>query len=138
GDPTCAELASLARERAIEPASWGALGPSLLTEALGRSTSAHAGTRAEFYPLHWLEAHYAWLPERRDELEARLAGATFLHLWMKALTDCGIELDRAAPAGSWLADATRDEAWPGLKLPWHDWRTRRAISRYHEAPSVRS
>jgi hypothetical protein len=139
GDPTCAELACLARERAIEPASWGALGPSLLTEVLARSTTSdHAGTRAEFYPLHWLEAHYAWLPERRAELEARLAGASFLHLWMKALTDCGIELDRAPPPGSWLADATRDEAWPGRKLPWHDWRTRRAISRYHEEPSVRS
>jgi hypothetical protein len=137
GDPTCAELARLARERAGEPARWGALGPALLTEVLGSvAVPEHGGTQDGFYPLHWLEAHYVWLPERRADVDARLSGACFLHLWMKALIDCGIDLQCAPPDGSWLAAVAADEAWPGPKAPWHDWRTRRAITRYHEAPSV--
>lgn len=138
GDPLCARLVESAREGLANQTRWGALGPALLTEVLGEIPDAgHAGTQAAFYPLHWLEAHYVWLPEHRAEVDARLAGGTFLHLWMKALTDCGVGMDHAPPAGSWLASATRDEAWPRRKLPWHDWLTRRAIERYHGAPSVR-
>jgi len=139
GDPDCGRLLRLARERATEPNQWDALGPALVTEVLGQPLDpSHGGNRVEFYPLHWLEAHYIWLPEYRVEVEARLEGGVFLHLWMKALTDCGIALNHAPPIGSWLASVTIDEAWPRRKLPWHDWRTRRSIERYHGAPSVRT
>jgi hypothetical protein len=138
GDPLCVRLVELARQRIAQPARWGSLGPALATEVLaGDPSGAPLTNRAAFYPLHWLEAHYVWLPEYRGQVDARLEGGVFLHLWMKALTDCGIPLHRAPPAGSWLASATREEAWPGRKLPWHDWRTRRAIARYHGEPSVR-
>jgi hypothetical protein len=138
GDPLCVRLVEAARERIANLTRWGAIGPALLTEVVaGPPQLEHAGSRAAFYPLHWLEAHYVWLPEHRAEVDARLEGGMFLHLWMKALTDCGIPLHQAPPAGSWLASVTGDEAWPRRKLPWHDWRTRRAIERYHGAPSVR-
>ena len=147
GDPVCALLLQRARERAnvrareraTEPNCWGALGPALVTEVLGQAeASSHGGTRADFYPLHWLEAHYLWLPEYRAEVRARLERGVFLHCWMKALTDCGIDLHRAPPAGSWLHDVTRGEVWPRGNSTWHEWRTRRAIERYHGAPSVRT
>lgn len=138
GDPLCAHLVELARERIAQPARWGSLGPALATEVLaGAPSSAPAANRAAFYPLHWLEAHYVWLPEYRGQVDSRLEGGVFFHLWMKALTDCGIPPHRAPPAGSWLASATHEEAWPGRKLPWYHRRTRRAIKRYHDAPSVR-
>ena len=139
GDRDCARLLRRARERANEPTRWGALGPTLATEVLGDAEDpSHGGTRAEFYPLHWLEAHYLWLPGYRAEVTARLDRGVFLHCWMKALTDCGIDLLRAPPAGSWLHDVTRGEEWPRRNSPWHEWRTRRAIERYHGAPSVRT
>jgi hypothetical protein len=137
-DPDCARLLDRARERAAGPDRWGALGPALVTEILGAPENpSHGGTRAEFYPLHWLEAHYVWLPEYRAEVAARLEQGVFLHCWMKALTDCGIDLRREPPAGSWLHTVTREEEWPRGNSAWHEWRTRRAIQRYHGAPSVR-
>ena len=139
GDPACATLCSLARERSAQGGRWGALGPAMLTEVLAQSPDGnHAGTRAAFYPLHWLEAHYAWLPERRADVEARLRGASFLHLWMKALTDCGIDLHRAPPAGSWLDAACAGETFARRNFPWGEWRIRRTLSRYHDVEAVRS
>lgn len=137
-DPACARICRLARERATLRGRFGALGPALLTEVLaGVNEGDHAGTRSSFYPLHWLEAHYVWLPEHRAEVEARLEGAAFLHLWMKALTDCGIDLHRAPPRGSWLGQACSGEAWPRRNLPWTEWKIRRSIARYHGHQSVR-
>jgi hypothetical protein len=139
GDPACATLCRLARERAATPGRFGALGPALLTEVLSTSKDGdHAGTRPSFYPLHWLEAHYVWLPDRRAEVEARLGGALFLHLWMKALTDCGIDLHRAPPSGSWLGDLCAGEVWPRRNFPWTEWKIRRSIERYHGSPTVRA
>ena len=138
-DPACARLCRLARERGSVPHRWGAIGPKLVTEILeGSPDGDHGGSTAAFYPLHWMEAHYAWLPERRAELESRLAGAVFLHLWMKALTMFGIELDRAPPSGSWLEMACAGERWPRRNFPWSDWRIRRSISRYHDTEWARS
>ena len=138
-DPDCGRLVRLARERAERPNSWGALGPTLVTEVLADAgDNDHAGSRAEFYPLHWLEAHYLWLPECQAEVAARLEGGVFLHCWMKALTDCGIDLLREPPAGSWLHAVTREEEWPRRNSLWHEWRTRRALARYHGDSAVRS
>lgn len=138
GDPLCGRLAGLARERIPDLARWGAIGPDLVTEVLSDHAAAdHAGTPPTFYPLHWLEAHYVWVPSYRAEVQARLEQATFLHCWMKALTDCGIDLLRAPPRDSWLAEATRGETWPRRSLPWHEWRTRRALARYHGRRWVR-
>jgi hypothetical protein len=138
GDPLAARLRDLARERSSQPGRWGALGPALLTEVILGAGHAPILSSSACYPLHWLEAHYTWLPERRNEVESRLRGAGFLHLWMKALTDCGIDLYRKAPAGSWLEAACREEPWPSRNLPWAEWRTRRAVRRYHQTPSVRA
>lgn len=138
GDPLCGRLLVLARERVAHLTHWGQIGPVLLTEVLADYAGDEpAGTRASFYPLHWLEAHYVWLPDYRAEVAARLVRATLLHFWMKALTDCGIDHLRAPPKDSWLAEATRGEVWPRLNFPWNEWWTRRALARYHDSPWVR-
>jgi Capsular polysaccharide synthesis protein len=138
GDPLCARLAALARERARPGLSWGTLGPTLVTEVLSGSDGIDP-TRLgpSFYPIHWLEAHALWLPEWNDEVQRRLRRASFLHCWAQALSNMGIDLDSAPPRGSYLATML-DTAIDGDESPfWNRLRTRRSIGRYLRQPWVR-
>ena len=130
GDPLAARLATLARERAREGLHWGAIGPELVTEVLrGQDRAGVAGTRSAFYPLHWLEAHHLWLPERRDEVAARTAGAKFIHCWARALENAGIDPWLRAPAGSRLAEMLRGTSGARALTPWRHAAIRRRIHR---------
>jgi cytochrome P450 len=130
-DPLCALLLERARERVPRLTRFDELGPILLSEVLaGHGPTDHAGSQAAFYPLHWLEAHYVWLPECRDEVIRRARGASFLHLWMKALTDSGIDLFRDPPPGSYLADLVVRCPNRLASTRWRTWRTQRAIARH--------
>lgn len=132
-DPLCARLLENARERVPRLTRYDELGPVLLSEVLARHGPAdHAGTTAAFYPLHWLDAHFVWLPEYREEVARRIRDASFLHLWMKALTDSGIDLFREPAPGSHLADLVAGCPHRLATTRWHTWRTRRAVARRQE------
>jgi cytochrome P450 len=134
GDPLAGRLAQLAHERARPGMPWGTVGPDLVTEVLGSNAGVDAeGLRPAFYPVHWREAHLLWLPERRDEVAARLEGARFLHCWAQALENMGIDLTRRAPAGSYLADLLNDIPGARALSPLTMLRTRASIRKHARA-----
>jgi hypothetical protein len=131
GDPLCGRLATLARTRATPFTPWGTLGPDLLTEVLSSYDDAtRFGSCENFYPLHWREAYFLWLPQFRSEVIRRTKGAAFLHCWAKSLSNMGIHPQRSAPTGSFLADILRDGPEVSPLTPWQRFQTQRRIGRF--------
>ncbi len=131
GDPLCGRLAALAKSRAHSSMRWGALGPDLTTEVLGPSDAVDpADRRSAFYPIHWLEAHFLWLPEFKDVVAKRAIEAKFIHCWAKVLDNMGIDMWRSPPAGSFLSDMLRQTRQASGSSVWHRFKTRRSIQRY--------
>jgi len=95
-----------ARERTasvLEGARWGETGPMLLT--------ALQPIHAALLPIAPRESAYAvgadefqkfLLPEAREEIEARTANSTFVHLWNEMWRRAGVPKNIAPPRGSWL------------------------------------
>jgi hypothetical protein len=83
--------------------SWGASGPALLTrlvEAQGLLQSVQPWTAA--YPVRTTEVAKLFLPEHREELEDRAAGADFVHLWNQIWRRVRIPKEFGPPEGSFL------------------------------------
>jgi hypothetical protein len=117
---------------------WEDLGPKLVTEVLGRRQNIQrGGSQSTFYPWHWLEASFAWLPRTRLLLENRQRGAQFLHFWSYALRSMGVDLYKDPPADSLLAYIIR--GCPNrVTSDAHDHLvTERAICAYMRQGSVR-
>jgi hypothetical protein len=116
GDTRLAGILEEAQRIGREIKVWGELGPSMLTRHLAaHAFDDHFGSTREFYPVHWLEPHLLWLPEKRAEVERLCAGAPFVHLWGSMFSYYGIDLAKAPPAGSWL-DALFDAYPPPTPL----------------------
>jgi cytochrome P450 len=131
GDPLCERLAWFARRRARPSMHWGAIGPDLATEVLSaHHDKSNFGSRETFYPLHWREAHFLWLPELKPGVVQRLNGAAFLHCWAEVLKKMGIHPRRAAPAGSFLAEILRHTPDVMPLTRWQRIRARRKIDRF--------
>jgi hypothetical protein len=82
---------------------WGASGPKLLTrlvEEYGLSQMALPSTAA--YPVRTTEVAKLFLPEYREELEDRAAGADFVHLWNQIWRRVRIPKELGPPEGSFL------------------------------------
>jgi hypothetical protein len=104
--PILADL--LARAGAIVDSEqpWGAIGPFLLSAlAAERGIDREARDFTQFYPIDPDEFWKPLLPERRDEVAAATAGATFLHLWGELFTRAGYDRNICPPAGSFLHEA---------------------------------
>jgi hypothetical protein len=84
---------------------WGQLGPALLTEYLAsKRPLSHYGDQQSFYPIHWLEAYYYWLPEFHAEVLARTKRSLFHHFWHSVLVRAiGIDGNAYPPEGSFMA-----------------------------------
>ena len=131
GDPLCGRLVALAQSRAHASMPWGVLGPALVTEVLRPSGAVDpAERRSAFYPIHWLEAHFLWLPEFKHVVVERAIEAKFIHCWAQALAKMGIDVRRVPPAGSFLSDMLRQTRLPSGSSAWHRFKTRRSIQRY--------
>jgi cytochrome P450 len=131
GDPLAARLAELARDRAKPGLRWGTIGPDLMTEVLAGADGVEpARARPRFYPLHWREAHFLWLPEKREAVERRVASADFLHCWAQALENMGIDPWREPPRGSYLEGMLRGVPGARPLTPWRRFQTRRTIRRH--------
>jgi hypothetical protein len=105
-DPLCGRLLRESIEIAKSLDRWGQLGPELLTRVLADSGVKNAGTTADTYPVHWLEAHYLWFPDFSDLLSARLRGANFLHLYHSMFSRMGIDLNNSPPDGGYIQRLT--------------------------------
>jgi hypothetical protein len=82
---------------------WDDLGPKLVTEVLGGCQEIHkSGSQSAFYPWHWLEASFVWLPRARQVLENRQKQAVFLHFWTHTLRSMGIDMYLDPPSNSFL------------------------------------
>jgi Glycosyltransferase sugar-binding region containing DXD motif len=106
------------------------LGPMLLSSLvkelhLPRDMS---GTAATFYPIRWVEVFTLWLPEFREEVEERVAGATFLPIFQSFPLYIGLDPLKGPPEGSYLA-CLLAEFLPDLMGPRHDAEDVRRLTR---------
>jgi mannosyltransferase OCH1-like enzyme len=102
-DPLCEKLYNESIKRAKNISTWGELGPKLLTELFsGILVNSLYDSSLSFYPVHWLETHFFWLPDCKDRVLERIKGSTFLHMWNSIYKRMGINLEVAPPVGSFL------------------------------------
>jgi hypothetical protein len=85
-------------------------------------------TAAAFYPIRWIEVFMLWLPEFREEVEERIAGATFLPIFQSFPLYMGLDPLKYPPEGSYLS-CLLDEFMPGLTGPRHDAKDVRRLTR---------
>ena len=104
--PFCGKLLNSAIRKARHLSRWGQLGPDLLTETLRNKRPAidHFGNQKQFYPIHWLQSHYFWLPEFCESVRRNSNNAFFIHFWNYSLKCMGIDVFRAPPKGSFLCE----------------------------------
>ena len=83
-----------------------ALGPHLISETIRKHGLPRNcfGSPETFYPVRWIEMFKLWLPQFRDELNARLDKAIFLPTYASFPQYIGLDLGRFPPKGSYLAD----------------------------------
>jgi quercetin dioxygenase-like cupin family protein len=102
GAPLMVAAAEAARGL-VSSSQWGASGPRLLTrlvEELGLSQAVQPPAAA--YPIAPADVHQLFLPKYREELEDRVAGADFVHLWNQIWRRVRIPKDLGPPEGSFL------------------------------------
>jgi hypothetical protein len=106
------------------------LGPILLSSLVkDLQLPQDMGATAEsFYPIRWIEVFTLWLPEFREEVEKRIAGATFLPIFQSFPLYIGLDLRMYPPKGSYLSSLL-DEFFPGLERPRYNAKEVRALTR---------
>ena len=103
GDKLCAKLLRHSLERAKSISTWGQLGPGLLTDQLPSGLPPnHFGSRKEFYPTHWVEAHMCWMEGESGFIENKIVDSMFLHMWSSVLVKMKINLNSRPPRGSYF------------------------------------
>jgi len=116
-DPNVQKLLQASRQIGKNVAVWGQLGPDLLTQHLAnREFSGHFGSTMAFYPVHYLETHLFWLPEKAQQVTSRCEQSCFLHLWGSSFKNFGIDIRVAPPKGSFL-DEIYHQTSAHLRLP---------------------
>ena len=92
-------------ERAGTDLVWGETGPKLITRLVREmGLEPRLAPSPVGYPVPWGEALAVTDPARREEVRARVAGASFLHLWNEIFRrDCPSGLV-SPPEGSYLAE----------------------------------
>jgi hypothetical protein len=95
-----------ARERTasvLDVAQWGDTGPKLVTELLTANAPDIAfAPRESTYAIGPDEFQKFLLPAACDEITARTANSTFVHLWNEMWRKAGIPKTIAPPRGCWL------------------------------------
>ncbi|MDO9297473.1 glycosyltransferase [Bradyrhizobium sp.] len=99
-------LMKAALERAaagLEDARWGETGPKLLTELQPLfAPEMLIAPRQSTYEIGSEEFQKFFLPQAREEIEARTGNSTFVHLWNEMWRKAGVPKNIAPPNGSWL------------------------------------
>jgi hypothetical protein len=85
--------------------TWGQTGPDLVTRLVHESDLAGCVSPAESsYPIGWREAMHVLLPQRTEEVRAKVGAAPFLHLWNEIFRRNVILQWLPPPAGSYLSE----------------------------------
>jgi hypothetical protein len=88
-------------------AQWGHTGPRLVTTlAIEHGLAALAAPVGELYPIAWDDPLAPFDPSRSAEVEDRIRGRPFLHLWNSSLLHMTIAGGVLAPRGSFLRRIT--------------------------------
>lgn len=83
--------------------AFGEIGPHLFTEVVRElGLRGRAARRRDLYPLPYWRALATRDPARREKVEERVAGSTFLHLWTETFRVRGVAKTDPPPAGSFL------------------------------------
>jgi hypothetical protein len=84
---------------------WGTTGPHLVTSLAREKDLLHVASPHPFaYPVQSAEALHLFIPARRAEVQERLAGKPFLHMWNEVMRRAVILPCMAPPRGSVMAD----------------------------------
>jgi hypothetical protein len=106
GFPPGHPLIKAARERTVavlEEARWGDTGPRLLTELQpAYAPDFSIAPRESTYAIGADEFQKFLMPEACEEVEARTANSTFVHLWNEMWRKAGVPKNIAPPRGCWL------------------------------------
>lgn len=90
-------------EAVIGEAFWGQTGPDLITRLVDKYGLAHkAYDRDTAYEIDYTEAIKLFDPGACDEVEARVARSTFVHLWNEVWNAIGFPQELGPPEGSYL------------------------------------
>jgi hypothetical protein len=103
--PDSAFLAQAATRAHRDPTEVAFLqiGPMLVTDLVRElGLEDHAWAREEVYPLRWDEVLTVFDPARADQIEARIASATFMHFSTAILRLANIVKDIKPPKSSYL------------------------------------
>jgi hypothetical protein len=143
GSPLIREALERARQVVAELGGnipFGAIGPHLFTDVVrDLDLGSDAADTADLYPIPWQQALATWDPNRRNEVEQRVARSTFVHLWTERFRVLRVPKTFRPPAGSYLdamyerydvpvpGGATSIYIWPTVAPPSD--RARRVRSR---------
>jgi hypothetical protein len=114
GHPALAE--ALAQCVAVgESPLYGETGADLLTKVVARHRLArHGQTMETTYPLSALDVPAMFDPAQRDQIRARCANSTFVHLFNETWRRAGIPNYLGPPAGSFIDEVLRSH---GFEVP---------------------
>ena len=85
---------------------WGYTGPQAMTRFVVEHGLRLRALPAEtLYPINWREAACLLDPKARLQVQERVAGKPFLHVWQSALTFNGIPRHTVPPPGCFLREA---------------------------------
>jgi hypothetical protein len=142
-------LAQASARSRLEPSEIAVsqIGP-VLVNALVRELELedHAWAQQDVYPLNWREVLAVLDPARADEIEARVAPATFMHFYTNMLRAAAILKDLGPPKSSYLdrlyaayeieLPTDRRYRWeeiePQYLLQQDKWRVQKEVGRLHE------
>ena len=84
---------------------WGTTGPHLVTQLARENQLLDLVSPQPYaYPVQSADALHLFLPARREEVHARIAGAPFLHMWNEVMRRAVILPGMAPPIGSVMSD----------------------------------
>lgn len=90
-------------EAMIETAQWGQTGPHLVTRLVNElGMSRQIAPKNTAYDIDYSEVLAFFDPASKEEVEARVATSTFVHLWHEVWRAAGIPEAFAPPEGSYL------------------------------------
>ncbi len=113
---------------------WGTTGPHLVTSLATEQNLLHLASPHPFaYPVQSADALHLFLPARHAEVQERIAGKPFLHIWNEIMRRAVILSNMAPPRGSVMADLFARHAIEFDGLPYTADQIQRLADNYYAA-----
>jgi hypothetical protein len=89
--------------RVADNASWAQTGPTLITQLVEKhNLSAQVAGQHTAYAIDFTEMIKFLDPAAKEEVDERVAGSTFVHLWNQIWTAIGFPQEFGPPEGSYI------------------------------------